>query len=161
VFDLLDEVPEEQRRDAFITRPEKLVLVVEEDLEVRRERRLDNGGVRQSPGQRSGGGQVVIGSDHCVLGLLQARPALDQCTQVADVRSGMLGLLTEISLGLLDYLGIAYQRNRLSRGIDDELLETWREERNHVALHGERRPFRLPIEWDVGAREIEPDSAHL
>jgi hypothetical protein len=73
----------------------------------------------------------------------------------------MPSLLTQVGFGLFGVVGVAHQRDRLACRVNDQLFESRREERDYVALHGERRSFRLPVERDILVGEVEANPHHL
>ena len=160
VLDLLDEVPEEQRGDPVVARGVERLVVVEEELEDRRERRLEVGGVGEVELHRLRLQQLVERGDRLVQRLLDTRVPADQRLDVEAVHPRVLALLAREGVGLLAHVRVGDQRHRVLHHRQDEPLERDREHADRVADHRELGVLRVPDERHVVV-EVERDLADL
>src|SRR5271156_6451220 len=93
VLDLLDEVPQDERRDAWITATEDRVTVVQKDFEQWGEGRFDVRDVGDVELRRTGCQKTVKEVRDLTLGLLESRVLLSQGVHVLTVRPRMLTFL--------------------------------------------------------------------
>ncbi|SIA41925.1 Uncharacterised protein [Mycobacteroides abscessus subsp. abscessus] len=142
MLDLFDKVPEEQRGHPIIAGGEERVVVIEHQLEHRRERCLQIGGVRQPILQGLVRGEVIEGGDHLVQGLLEPRITLDQTLRMLAVAHGVLALLPHKRIGLSGDHRIGDQRHRFGNHLADHLLECDRQEGNRI---GHARKGRIGL----------------
>ena len=155
MLDLLDEVPDEQRRDAVVSRTEQGRLVVEHQLEHRCESRLQISGVREPVVQRGRLGQQIEFTDHGVERVLQSGVAPDQSLHMLAVRGRVMAFLTHERHGFLGHLRIADPRLGLHDHLHDHLLETDGQERDRVGHARPGRILRVPQEGNVLILESE------